>query len=510
MIAAPLAYHTAWWENVGGSGDQWQEHQIASACSSGIHFNHPVDVNGDGFLDICGGSYWGNCVMWWENLDGTGTNWSETIVDSIIEAPITMASGDFDNDMDVDLVVASTEGNLFWYENSDGSGGTWSEFQLGTMDEPNLVSVSDINCDGRPDVISWGVGDGLVWFENTANDGIEWNYHFIDGCYLSGMDVKDVNGDGYPDVIACSENDRIQWWENLDGLGTSWDYHLVDDIYSWNDGLFAYDIDLDNDIDIVATSWHVIYWWENTDGLGLSWTRHFVSKYFRGASDVSAADLNGDGVVEVISTVFQGDLCGLSCWEISDLFSCSLISSILYLGNDPGWDYLDFTSDEPAGTGIGVAVRSTDALPMPDWQDTLYEPASLSGVLPENDSYFQYMVILTRNDPDTSPTFYDLTLSWNPVSVSDHSGSLGSTTALLPVSPSPSSSPPLIRFSLAEPSMASITVFDLTGRTVFRSLPTMWDAGYNAVQVDDLVPGVYFTMLCASGHTDVKCFVQIE
>ncbi len=58
--------------------------------------------------------------------------------------------------------------------------------------------------------------------------------------------------------------------------------------------------------------------------------------------------------------------------------------------------------------------------------------------------------------------------------------------------------------------MASITVFDLTGRTVFRSLPTMWDAGYNAVQVDDLVPGVYFTMLCASGHTDVKCFVQIE
>ncbi len=61
---------------------------------------------------------------------------------------------------------------------------------------------------------------------------------------------------------------------------------------------------------------------------------------------------------------------------------------------------------------------------MPDWQDTLYEPASLSGVLPENDSYFQYMVILTRNDPDTSPTFYDLTLSWNPVSVSDHSGSL--------------------------------------------------------------------------------------
>ena len=120
------------------------------------------------------------------------------------------------------------------------------------------------------------------------------------------MYAVDVDGDGDVDVLSASQNDdTIGWYENVDGAGASWTTHRIDEIPGADHAqtVFAIDMDLDGDIDVLSASYldDTVAWYENMDGSGTSWGYYPISTTANGAWGVFAIDVDGDGDVDVLS-----------------------------------------------------------------------------------------------------------------------------------------------------------------------------------------------------------------
>ena len=183
---------------------------------------------------------------------------------------------DLDGDGDLDIVVgARGEGRLVWFENAGGDGPAFHEHAIGinsaAMSGFNL-EYADLSGDGRLDIIG-AAGRGLSWIEQPARKGDAWNAFPI-GSFapdsVTGMELADIDGDGDVDVMVgsysrglrtgdgdVSLNDplgRIGWFENPGDAKRDWVRH---DISRRKRGMFdkfiARDLDGDGDMDFVGT-----------------------------------------------------------------------------------------------------------------------------------------------------------------------------------------------------------------------------------------------------------------
>ena len=204
--------------------------------------------------------------------------------------PINAEPVDLDGDGDLDIVVGSRgEGRLVFFENVGNGRLAFREHAIGingaTAAGFNL-EYADLNQDGRLDIIGAANG-GLFWFEQPERIDDEWNAHFI-GRFtpdsMTGLEIADINGDGRLDVMGGSysrgpreddgdvdENDalgRIGWFEHPGDATGAWPRH---DISRRKRGMFdkfiARDMDADGDIDFVGTRgnsapYDGVYWLE--------------------------------------------------------------------------------------------------------------------------------------------------------------------------------------------------------------------------------------------------------
>ena len=170
-----------------------------------------------------------------------------------------IALADLDRDGDSDVVVpAANPSSLAWFERLDGSGKRWRRYEIAFpvgLGRPKAVAVSDIDCDGRPDlVISTEEADpprsGVVWFEQkdgNAKHGV-WHQQTIaapdeslhrrwvlrlfgwihdlagSGLKFDRIETIDLDRDGAPDVVTTEENQGLR----SRGLGVVWFQNPVD------------------------------------------------------------------------------------------------------------------------------------------------------------------------------------------------------------------------------------------------------------------------------------------
>jgi hypothetical protein len=216
--AAFYANEITWWENDDGSGMLWTEHTITEDFID-PRFIYPEDIDGDGDLDVLGAS----CVdkfKWWENVDGSGTSWTEHIVDGDAYEPWCVYSEDLDGDGDMDVlggVGVGWWGYISWWENINGSGTSWTEHTVdGDYHLPLNVYSEDMDNDGDMDVISSAIIYGVVtWWENDGGSGTSWIEHTVDPSFAAkAVYTEDIDGDGNTDVLGArfSGNDVI-WWD---------------------------------------------------------------------------------------------------------------------------------------------------------------------------------------------------------------------------------------------------------------------------------------------------------
>lgn len=238
----------SWYEVVGDplDGSSWVEHELIRVVWP-IN-SEPVDIDGDGDMDILGGSVAETRIVLFEN-DGRG---------NFRTHPLNIAG----------TTLVGDERPAY---RADNTGPVVSGFNM---------AYDDLNGDGRLDIVTFEfstlLGRSVVWLEQPESFDAEWRLHEI-GDYapdeIVGIALADINGDGRTDIMTGG--------------------------YSAG----ARDADVDLDVNSRAGS---LIWYENTgDPLAgrEGWIRHDISRRRRGMFDKFVArDMDGDGDVDFVTT----------------------------------------------------------------------------------------------------------------------------------------------------------------------------------------------------------------
>ena len=108
----------------------------------------------------------------------------------------------------------------------------------------------------------------------------------------------DVDVDGDIDVLSASwSKNKIEWYEN-DGT-ENFTSHIITSTADFANSVFAIDVDGDGDIDVLSSSWGTIAWYEN-DG-SENFTSYIITDSADGPGSVYAVDVDGDGDIDVLS-----------------------------------------------------------------------------------------------------------------------------------------------------------------------------------------------------------------
>jgi len=304
----------AWWENLDGRGASWERHLVERGVD-GARSVRGADIDGDGDTDILAAAELADEVLWWENLDGVGRSWAAHLIDAAFDGALSIQAEDIDGDGILDVVGAADQGNeIVWWRNVDGTGTSWIEHPVaGSFRGARAVDAADVDGDGDVDILGAAdIDDEITWWENRDGAGLVWTERLVDGAFDGAWSVAsaDVDGDGDRDILGAAFNaDEISWWENLDGDGRSWIVHAVDLSFSGASSVQAVDLDGDGDPDILGAADFAndIAWWENEQGDGTVWVEHGIDRDFTGARAATAADVDGDGDSDVVGAAFADD-----------------------------------------------------------------------------------------------------------------------------------------------------------------------------------------------------------
>ena len=219
------------------------------------------------------------------------------------------AMADFDNDGDMDYMIAKTHDTVYLFEMTAAF--KWTKHTVGHIPGGQLGGGAfDVDRDGYMDLVSGG-----HWFRNPGSESISkferYAYDPEIKHEIHDLVFADVDGDGRKDVIAMGDREGCFWYripgEPMDS--TIWEKHLItlevlDDRADIHGGFFpggVGDVDMDGDADVV-----LVGRWYRNEGQGRSWTRQFLpfgsAGYWglSGRSWIIDLDLDGDNDIVMI------------------------------------------------------------------------------------------------------------------------------------------------------------------------------------------------------------------
>lgn len=305
-------------QNLGGGAFASQQ-QIASTIQNLAEVKLQ-DMDGDNLKDIIYAFQGGSVslpsggVAWCKNM-GSNSFQAPTIINSNPIVARTLEVGDFDNDLDLDVIcgnnAVSNTGNydsLIVYLNDGNQNFSIADvasFYAGGVSYPTSISVGDLNGDGVMDVSTCSSGSTInraVWHEHLGGGLLGPENHLFDEINgPTNTAYKDMNQDGLPDFVVLSSNDeKISWYGNS-GNGNYTNQQLI----GYTPGLKPYDMAIedfngDGDLDVVVCGHYKdIYHFENL-GAGVFAPGVVIGPDSLRSHDIHVADINGDGFNDFI------------------------------------------------------------------------------------------------------------------------------------------------------------------------------------------------------------------
>lgn len=289
------------------------------------------DINLDKLPDVVIVDNMKNDIRWFENPgpQKISAPWKLHRVTAPNELPgsYDVALADFDGDGDLDTASSCYYGSRFdWFENlgSPGKGTEWKRHVLETdIGETRTICVGDFDKDGRLDLLgSARTGNQVVWYRNPLKPTIEpWRKTTIDAKTVAPVHGHpvDLDRDGDLDVIMAfglavptdADSHQVSWYENVGspGDGTTWHKRVVTSKFPSGVEVVAGDLDGDDDLDLVATSWSgrgQIAWFENSGDPRSDWKMHPLKENWTNAITVVLADFDRDGRLDIAACAERG------------------------------------------------------------------------------------------------------------------------------------------------------------------------------------------------------------
>ena len=286
--------------------------------------NLPLDVDGDGRLDVVACFWHERAIAWYRNTGPDGGLWPESIIET---------NGNFESGDLVDLLGEGRPRQILphlqktvWYELAKGKDAkpTFLKHVVSEKTHNFGAGVGDVNGDGRPDILRPG-----AWYEapKDPRNGT-WKEHPLAlGAKTEGQTdhtpeilVYDVNGDKLNDIITSSAHRHgIFWYEQIrEGGEVRWKQHVIDDAWSQAHSLTLADIDGDRVPDLVTGKRFMahngndpdefgplgVYWYELKRKPTVTWTKHAITfgESIGAALNIPVVDLDRDGDLDIVVT----------------------------------------------------------------------------------------------------------------------------------------------------------------------------------------------------------------
>jgi hypothetical protein len=323
IVALPYIYY----------GPDWQPQKICDVQGEvddkghGYRWdfmNAPLDVNGDGRLDVVTCCWFGKKSEWLENPGPKGGAWKRHLIER---------NGNFEHgdlyDIDGDgrkLEIMPQVAYTQWYDlqrRPDGTRGVVIHV-VDRRTRPWGGGVGDVNGDGRPDLLRPD-----AWFEAPPDcrKGT-WKIHPLalgheredKADHTAQILVYDVDGDGHNDILASIAHRYGIFWHRqvVEGKRRRWQRHLIDKSWSQAHAMALADLDGDGDLDLVTGKRFMahngkdpggneppgVYWYELRRKQTPLWKRHIISRGEGIGAGLSlpVEDLDGDGDVDLVVT----------------------------------------------------------------------------------------------------------------------------------------------------------------------------------------------------------------
>ncbi|MEO2173618.1 MAG: VCBS repeat-containing protein [bacterium] len=225
-------------------GKQWKE-KVLGRVRIPIN-SEPIDLDGDGDLDIVAGSRAERRILWFENRGQLEfVEHRINLPDAPDELSITgfnMDYTDMNGDGRTDIISTAWPGWVVLLIQPEDKKNDWSFYSIGHAAPDQLVSVrlGDIDNDGDLDIFTGSYSRGprdrddplitaenpvgrIAWFENPGSKVLsDWPRHDISrrkrGMYDKWM-FRDLDGDGDLDVLGTRGNsepyDGVFWLEQV-------------------------------------------------------------------------------------------------------------------------------------------------------------------------------------------------------------------------------------------------------------------------------------------------------
>jgi PKD repeat protein len=293
-----------WWRNDGGSMNNWERITVGTNFLQAGSV-YAADFDGDGLLDIAGAARDGDEIAVWYSQGGDFTDWTKQTVRSNYYYAHEVYACDIDNDLDIDLLGASSDlDEITIWRNDGDSPVIWTEKPVSTsFDGAKSVCVADVDLDDTLDIVGAAIfDDEITWWRDTGGELDNWTEYIIEDNFVGAHRVQaiDMDGDGDEDMVGAAYlAHEVAWWRN-DNQPENWTKQTIG--FDFYNACIAHavDIDKDGDMDVIGTAQdrdELALWYNNGN---FEWSKEVLDN-LEHIWPLDVCDLDNDGDDDIIT-----------------------------------------------------------------------------------------------------------------------------------------------------------------------------------------------------------------